>query len=69
VFFEQIGPAQRAGAVNRPVQIAPSAIDFDVRVSRPKGFHPRPLTEPDVNLSAHPAPITRPQRHIQATNV
>jgi hypothetical protein len=26
-------------------------------VSRPKEFHPRPLSEPDVNLSVHPAPI------------
>jgi hypothetical protein len=26
-------------------------------VSRPKEFHLRPLSEPDVNLSAHPAPI------------
>jgi hypothetical protein len=29
----------------------------DVRVSRPWEYHPRPLSEPDVNLSAHPAPI------------
>ena len=29
----------------------------DVGVSRPKEFHLRPLSEPDVNLSAHPAPI------------
>jgi hypothetical protein len=27
------------------------------RLSRPAGFHHRPLAEPDVNLSAHPAPI------------
>src|ERR1700747_570383 len=27
------------------------------RVSRPKEFHLRPLSEPDVSLSAHPAPI------------
>jgi hypothetical protein len=27
------------------------------RKSRPGGFHPEPLAEPDVNLSAHPAPI------------
>jgi len=26
-------------------------------LSRPREFHPRPLREPDVNLSAHPAPI------------
>ena len=31
----------------------------DLGVSRPKEFHPRPLAEPDVNLSAHPAPTTR----------
>jgi len=31
----------------------------DVRLSRPRGFHPQPLREPDVNLSAHPAPTTQ----------
>jgi hypothetical protein len=29
----------------------------DIGVSRPREFHPRPLSEPDVNLSVHPAPI------------
>ena len=31
----------------------------DFRLSRPGEFHPQPLREPDVNLSAHPAPITQ----------
>ena len=31
-----------------------------IGVSRPEEFHPRPLAEPDVNLSAHPAPIIQP---------
>jgi hypothetical protein len=30
---------------------------WEPRVSRPAGFHHRPLAEPDMNLSAHPAPI------------
>ena len=32
------------------------------RLNRPKEFHPRPLQEPDVNLSAHPAPIIQTAR-------
>ena len=30
------------------------------KVSGPREFHPRALSEPDVNLSAHPAPIIQP---------
>src|SRR5208337_3352866 len=30
---------------------------FSTLVSRPAGFHRRPLAEPDVRLSPHPAPI------------
>src|SRR5208283_904785 len=48
----------------RPVddrdQIEEAPADRDVRVSRPKEFHLRPLSEPDVNLSAHPAPVIHP---------
>jgi hypothetical protein len=29
-------------------------------VSGPREFHPRALSEPDMNLSAHPAPIIQP---------
>jgi len=29
-------------------------------VSRPREFHPQPLSEPDVTLSRHPAPIIEP---------
>ena len=36
-------------------------------MSRPEEFHPRPLAEPDVNLSAHPAPIIRPMTQLPAT--
>jgi hypothetical protein len=32
-------------------------VPMQVVVSRPEGFHLQPLSEPDVNLSAHPAPI------------
>ena len=38
------------------------------RVSRPGEFHPQPLSEPDVNLSAHPAPIIQPSLNAQAAN-
>ena len=34
----------------------------NVGLSRPRDFHPQPLQEPDVNLSAHPAPITQATR-------
>ena len=37
-------------------------------VSRPEELHLRPLSEPDVNLSAHPAPIIQPTADIPATN-
>jgi hypothetical protein len=30
------------------------------KVSGPREFHPRALSEPDMNLSAHPAPIIQP---------
>src|SRR5271170_1746711 len=36
-------------------------------VSRPKEFHLRPLSEPDVNLSAHPAPIIHPTTDSPST--
>ncbi len=35
-------------------------VQADIRVSRPEEFHPQPIAEPDVNLSAHPAPIIQP---------
>jgi len=38
------------------------------RVSRPKEFHLRPLSEPDVSLSAHPAPIIHPTTDSPSTN-
>ena len=40
----------------------------EVEVSRPKEFHLRPLSEPDVNLSAHPAPIIHPTTDSPSTN-
>ena len=40
----------------------------DCGVSRPKGFHLRPLSEPDVNLAAHPAPIIHPTTDSPSTN-
>ena len=38
---------------NRSFRIPPE-------VSGPREFHPRALSEPDMNLSAHPAPIIQP---------
>src|SRR5262249_13385900 len=35
---------------------APRNSSDDDAVSRPRGFHLRPLAEPDMNLPAHPAP-------------
>ena len=32
------------------------------RVSRPGEFHPEPLSEPDLNVSAHTAPAMEPRR-------
>jgi hypothetical protein len=39
-----------------------------IGVSRPEELHLRPLSEPDVNLSAHPAPITQPMTDTPSTN-
>src|SRR3954452_14001700 len=39
-----------------------------VGVSRPEELHLRPLSEPDVNLSAHPAPIIQSTTDTPATN-
>ncbi|KUL20427.1 hypothetical protein ASB62_09050 [Chlorobium limicola] len=36
----------------------------ELGVSRPGEFHPQPLAEPDVNVSAHPAPIIQPLREL-----
>ncbi|MCX6055789.1 MAG: hypothetical protein NTZ74_12930, partial [Chloroflexi bacterium] len=33
----------------------------DHKVSGPRESHPRALSEPDMNLSAHPAPVIQPQ--------
>jgi hypothetical protein len=30
-------------------------------VSRPEGFHLKPLAEPDMTLSSHPAPVIQPR--------
>ena len=54
--------------IDRPIQVAPVALDLEVGVSRPKEFHLRPLAEPDVNLSAHPAPIIHPTTDTPLTN-
>jgi len=47
-------------------------MDGQLGVSRPGEFHPQPLAEPDVNVSAHPAPIIQPlgmYPNFQCTNV
>ncbi|WP_156956599.1 hypothetical protein [Candidatus Odyssella acanthamoebae] len=44
--------------INCVVSIFPLAFNYDVGGSRPKEFHPWPLSEPGVNLSAHPASTT-----------
>jgi hypothetical protein len=46
--------------VDRPVGIPPLAFDSDIRVSRPKEFHPESLAEPCVNLSIYTAPVIQP---------
>jgi hypothetical protein len=38
------------------------------KVSGPREFHPRALSEPDVNLSAHPAPIIQPKAEFPAAS-
>ena len=38
-------------------------------MSRPGDSHPRPLAEPDVNLSAHPAPIIQPFATVRIASV
>ena len=55
-------------AIDRPIQVAPAAMDLEVGVSRPREFHPRPLVEPDVNLSAHPAPTIQPTTDTPSTS-
>jgi len=42
------------------IVVGPLGRPLELGVSRPREFHPRPLREPDVNLSAHPAPIIQP---------
>jgi hypothetical protein len=37
-----------------------SMLKAHYKVSGPREFHPRALSEPDMNLSAHPAPIIQP---------
>ena len=49
--------------VNKDRQVKPATRCGNVRLSRPRGFHPQPLREPDVNLSAHPAPTTQALGH------
>ncbi len=49
-------------------EIDEAARHRDIGVSRPKEFHLRPLSEPDVNLSAHPAPIIHPTTDSPLTN-
>src|SRR5271166_2685529 len=57
-----------AGPVDDRHQIEEAARHRDVGVSRPKEFHLRPLSEPDVNLAAHPAPIIHPTTDSPSTN-
>ena len=35
-------------------------MQLQLRSSRPRESHPQPLTDTDVNVSAHPAPIVQP---------
>ena len=42
---------------------------FFVKSSRPRDFHPQPLTEPDVSLSAHPALVIRSLALFQLSSV
>ena len=48
--------------------VPPPASDLEIRVSRPREFHPRPLSDPDVILSDHPAPIIQPSARTPASN-
>jgi hypothetical protein len=41
------------------LSVLPGSAD-DYKVSGPREFHPRALSEPDMNLSVHPAPIIQP---------
>jgi hypothetical protein len=45
-------------------QIDKAGEDADIGLSRPWEFHPQPLAELDVNLSAHPAPIIQSMVNI-----
>jgi hypothetical protein len=38
-------------------------------VSRPEGFHLKPLAEPDVTLLSHPAPIIQLGTLLQTASV
>jgi hypothetical protein len=49
------------------VEIFSDAFDLDVGVSRPWGFHPKPLAEPCVNLSIYTAPVIQPTPHESAS--
>lgn len=40
----------------------------DDEVSGPREFHPRALSEPDMNLSAHPAPIIQPKAEFPSAS-
>jgi len=51
---------------NGVVTVEPPVTRRPPQVSRPKELPPRPLLEPDVNLSIHPAPITQPHRAMPA---
>jgi hypothetical protein len=53
---------EAAVAVQERAEIVERAAQVEVALSRPGEFHPQPLREPDVNLSAHPAPITQTTR-------
>src|SRR5215470_4438453 len=50
------------------IEANPGVINWALE-SRPGEFHPEPLAEPDVNLSAHPAPIRQTFRSCQYPNV
>src|SRR5208283_444855 len=49
-------------------QVDETVSDANIGVSRPGEFHPQPLAEPDMNLSAHPAPIIQPSGRNPLSN-
>src|SRR6266702_976917 len=67
--FLELRPHAVASGFPFDLELSAAACSADEGVSRPAGFHRRPLAEPSVRLAPHSAPIKQTCRSSRAASV